>query len=259
MLRTMCAAAIAVAIVQSAIPAAEAKTRSHQSQTKVLKKKVNKLQDQIAVLRKQARALDRQRTIARREVTALRKSMRIAAIPPSPLLTAIKMPVTAPAAAFHDVPVGTLVLGALPQDASRREPHEPQPLIQPMRITPRHRLLPGFPTALAAKVRELETACGAWVTSGHRPGARVVGSGGLSKHHFRLAVDMRGPFACMYPHLANWRGGVNVDASRLRRPHIHFDVRSSTCHFYHFGYGPRGCHYALPIGGNGNKVAARAR
>lgn len=72
------AAALAIAFVHIATGAAEAKTRAHNSQTKVLKKKVVKLEAQVASLRKQARTLS----------VAL-----VRAVAPMPLLiAAIKVP-----------------------------------------------------------------------------------------------------------------------------------------------------------------------
>lgn len=226
----MIAAAVAVAIVQSSTGAAEAKTRAHQSQTKVLKKKVNKLQDQIATLRKQASTLDRQRTTARREVAALRRSLHI--IPPSLLLASIKAPFVAPAAAFRDVPVNTVLLGSLSTETPRRAPErEPQPLIQPMRVVTRHALkaLAGFPAPLVAKVEEIVSACGSRIASAHRPGARVAGSGRQSLHAIKRAVDVSGNPKCIYAHLrGRWPGGYSTDywsAPGGRHVHISYSPR----------------------------------
>lgn len=80
--------------------------------------------------------------------------------------------------------------------------------------------LSGFPAPIVAKVREIESACGARVISAYRPGARVRGSGRMSLHASRRAVDMAGNPSCIYSRLRSWPGGVSSDYGRVR--HVHF-------------------------------------
>lgn len=85
--------------------------------------------------------------------------------------------------------------------------------------------LAGFPAPLVAKVRELERKCGSVITSAHRPGARVRGSGRLSLHHSREAVDMNGNPRCMRVHLRGWPGGLSTDYHRVKHYHISYSFR----------------------------------
>jgi hypothetical protein len=80
--------------------------------------------------------------------------------------------------------------------------------------------LTGFPAPLVAKVREIQSACGSKVTSAYRPGARVRGSGSMSLHASKRAVDMQGNASCIYAKLKGWPGGVSTDYRRVN--HVHF-------------------------------------
>lgn len=96
--------------------------------------------------------------------------------------------------------------------------------------------LSGFPSPLVAKVREIESACGARVISAYRPGARVRGSGRMSLHASRRAVDMSGNPSCIYARLRSWPGGVSSDYGRVR--HVHFSYSPNGAE-----WGARFAHY----------------
>lgn len=184
-----------------------------------------------------------------RRLTVIRALMRDNArlradLAPIPFIRlAARMPLDKPAAAFRDVPVATVLLGALPPEAPRLPPEGPrQPVLAPMRvITPRG----ANHAALLAKTAELVQDCGARVISAVRPRAVIAGSRGRpSKHRNGRARDLQGPVACLYTHLANFGGGVSVDYRSVG--HVHIDERGYSCRFFHYGHGPRGCHYSLP-------------
>lgn len=99
--------------------------------------------------------------------------------------------------------------------------------------------LSGYPEPLVAKVREIENACGSKVISAYRPGARVRGSGRLSLHAVRRAVDMQGNPACMQSHLVGWRGGASTDYSGIKPNHIHISYEPGGRE-----WGSRFAHYA---------------
>jgi len=82
---------------------------------------------------------------------------------------------------------------------------------------------------LAAKVREINAACGSRVISAYRPGARVRGNGRLSLHaHYpSRAVDLQGNPKCIYARLRRWPGGVSTDYGRVRHVHISYAPNSS--------------------------------
>lgn len=93
---------------------------------------------------------------------------------------------------------------------------------------------------LAGKVREILDACpGARLTSAHRPGARVRGSGRLSLHsHYPAkAADMAGNPACIVRHLAKWPGGLSTDYAAVRHYHISYAPKSREwgARFAHYG------------------------
>jgi hypothetical protein len=79
-------------------------------------------------------------------------------------------------------------------------------------------------SALASKVSEIISACGARLTSGYRPGARVAGSGHPSLHSVypARAADVAGNPSCIYSHLQGWQGGYSTDYGRVRHIHISF-------------------------------------
>lgn len=82
--------------------------------------------------------------------------------------------------------------------------------------------LDGFPAPLVAKVRELESACGARLVSAFRPGARVRGNGARSLHASKRAVDMSGPPKCIYARMKGWPGGYSTDYSAVAHIHISY-------------------------------------
>lgn len=77
---------------------------------------------------------------------------------------------------------------------------------------------------LASKISEIISACGARLTSGYRPGARVAGSGHPSLHSVypARAADVAGNPSCIYGHLREWGGGYSIDYGRVRHVHISF-------------------------------------
>lgn len=114
---------------------------------------------------------------------------------------------------------------AHPRAGKRRWAPVPRP--RPGYVTPRtigkagpSRSLAGVVAPLAAKARDLQSACGSHVISAVRH-TYIAGTGGrLSLHASGRAVDMVGNPACMYRALRHWPGGVSVDYGRVR--HVHF-------------------------------------
>jgi hypothetical protein len=95
----------------------------------------------------------------------------------------------------------------------------------------------GIVAPLAAKVSELQAACGSAVISAvaHR---YVAGTRRLSLHASGKAVDMRGNPGCLYAHLKGWQGGYSTDYGTVRHLHISWDPdggREWGVHFRHGG------------------------
>lgn len=83
--------------------------------------------------------------------------------------------------------------------------------------------LAGFPEPLVEKVHEITGACGSRIVSAFRPGARVAGTGHISNHALRKAVDIAGNPKCIYAHLQGWPGGYSIDYGRVQHVHISYN------------------------------------
>jgi hypothetical protein len=94
----------------------------------------------------------------------------------------------------------------------------------------------GIIAPLAAKVAELQSACGSAVISGVRH-SYVKHTRRLSLHASGKAVDMRGNPGCLYAHLAGWPGGYSVDYGRVRHVHISWDQDGGREWGVHFRHG----------------------
>lgn len=94
--------------------------------------------------------------------------------------------------------------------------------------------LAGVHAPLAAKAREIESACGSRVISGVRH-TRVAGSRRWSLHASGRAVDMQGNPGCIYAHLRGWSGGYSTDYGRVRHVHISLGGREDGIRFAHRG------------------------
>jgi len=102
--------------------------------------------------------------------------------------------------------------------------------------------LSGVVGPLAAKAREIQSACGARVISAVRK-TYIAGTRHISLHASGRAVDMAGNPSCIYRHLAAWPGGVSVDYSRVA--HVHFS------------YAPNGREWGLRFKHGGGKAKKR--
>ena len=94
--------------------------------------------------------------------------------------------------------------------------------------------LAGVHAPLAAKAREIESACGSRVISGVRH-TRIAGSHRWSLHASGRAVDMQGNPGCIYAHLRGWSGGYSTDYGRVRHVHVSFGGREDGIRFAHRG------------------------
>jgi len=81
----------------------------------------------------------------------------------------------------------------------------------------------GLVAPLAAKLASIQAACpGTHAISGVRH-TRIAGSRRMSLHAQGKAVDVRGPYGCIYAQLRDWPGGYSTDAGRARHIHISYD------------------------------------
>jgi hypothetical protein len=81
----------------------------------------------------------------------------------------------------------------------------------------------GLVSPLAAKLASIEVACpGTHAISGIRH-TRIAGTRRMSLHAQGKAVDVRGPYGCIYAELKSWTGGYSTDAGRVRHIHISYD------------------------------------
>ncbi|MEH2514212.1 hypothetical protein V1291_005566 [Nitrobacteraceae bacterium AZCC 1564] len=83
--------------------------------------------------------------------------------------------------------------------------------------------LSGLVSPLAAKLASIQAACpGTHAISGVRH-TRIAGTRRMSLHAQGKAVDVRGPYGCIYTELKGWTGGYSTDAGRVRHIHISYD------------------------------------
>ena len=76
---------------------------------------------------------------------------------------------------------------------------------------------------LQAKLASIQAACpGTHAISGVRH-TRIAGSRRMSLHAQGKAVDVRGPYGCIYSQLKGWSGGYSTDAGRVQHIHISYD------------------------------------
>ena len=81
----------------------------------------------------------------------------------------------------------------------------------------------GLVGPLAAKLASIQASCpGTQAISGVRH-TRIAGTRRMSLHAQGKAVDVRGPYGCIYAQLKSWSGGYSTDAGRVQHIHISYD------------------------------------
>jgi hypothetical protein len=81
----------------------------------------------------------------------------------------------------------------------------------------------GLVGPLQAKLASIQAACpGTHAISGIRH-TRIAGTRRMSLHAQGKAVDLRGPYGCIYAQLKGWSGGYSTDAGRMQHIHISYD------------------------------------
>lgn len=81
----------------------------------------------------------------------------------------------------------------------------------------------GLVGPLQAKLASIQAACpGTHAISGIRH-TRIRGTRVMSLHAQGKAVDVRGPYGCIYGQLKDWSGGYSTDAGRVAHIHISYD------------------------------------
>ena len=82
----------------------------------------------------------------------------------------------------------------------------------------------GLVGPLQAKLASIQAACpGTQAISGIRH-TRIAGTRRMSLHAQGKAVDVRGPYGCIYAQLKGWSGGYSTDAGRVKHIHISYDA-----------------------------------
>lgn len=82
----------------------------------------------------------------------------------------------------------------------------------------------GLVGPLQAKLASIQAACpGTHAISGVRH-TRIAGTRRMSLHAQGKAVDVRGPYGCIYAQLKGWSGGYSTDAGRVKHIHISYDA-----------------------------------
>lgn len=81
----------------------------------------------------------------------------------------------------------------------------------------------GLVGPLQAKLASIQAACpGTHAISGIRH-TRIAGTRRMSLHAQGKAVDVRGPYGCIYAQLKGWDGGYSTDSGHVQHIHISYD------------------------------------
>jgi hypothetical protein len=114
----------------------------------------------------------------------------------------------------------------------------------------------GMPAPLVAAIDSVQRQCpGFRVISGFRRGARVRGSGRASLHASNRAADIAGgSFQCAYRVLADFQGGLSIDATAVKPPHVHLSWAPGSSEF-----GRRFAHYHGRPGRHAKRVRLARR
>lgn len=81
----------------------------------------------------------------------------------------------------------------------------------------------GLVGQLQSKLASIQAACpGTHAISGVRH-TRIAGTRRMSLHAQGKAVDVHGPYGCIYAQLKGWSGGYSTDAGRVQHIHISYD------------------------------------
>jgi len=108
----------------------------------------------------------------------------------------------------------------------------------------------GIVAPLAAKVAEIQGACGSKVISAIRH-TYIAGTHRISLHASGQAVDMAGNPSCIYSHLQGYAGGYSTDYARMAHVHISWGGPEHGIRFvhggghrHHYAHGHHHGHYA---------------
>jgi len=106
--------------------------------------------------------------------------------------------------------------------------------------TARSLSLAGVTPVLAAKARQIVSACGSTIVS------TISARGNRSNHPIGRAVDMRGNPSCIYSHLKGWSGGYSTDYAAVQHVHISYNPGGQEwgLRFAHGGHHHRMTRYA---------------
>jgi hypothetical protein len=99
----------------------------------------------------------------------------------------------------------------------------------------------GIVAPLAAKVAEIQSACGSKVISAVRH-TYIAGTRHISLHASGQAVDVAGNPSCIYSMLHGWAGGYSIDYGRVRHVHISWGGLEQGLRFAHGGGRTRHAH-----------------
>lgn len=92
----------------------------------------------------------------------------------------------------------------------------------------------GIVAPLAAKVAEIQSACGSRVVSAIRH-TNIAGTRRRSLHATGQAVDLVGNPGCMYALLRDWPGGYSTDYARMAHLHLSYGGPEHGIRFVHGG------------------------
>lgn len=90
-------------------------------------------------------------------------------------------------------------------------------------VLPRELSSAGLVGPLQSKLASIEAACPGTQAISTVRHTRIAGTRVMSLHAQGKAVDVRGPYGCIYGQLKDWSGGYSTDAGRMQHIHISYD------------------------------------
>lgn len=91
----------------------------------------------------------------------------------------------------------------------------------------------GLVTPLLTKLADIQASCPGTVVISAVRHTRIAGSRRMSLHASGQAVDVRGPYPCIYAQIQDWPGGYSTDAKRVRHIHISIGGHEDGLRFVH--------------------------
>lgn len=113
-------------------------------------------------------------------------------------------------------------VGSSPQPRNLRASYASASMSEPIFAQPQMSMA-GLVGPLQSKLASIEAACPGTQAISTVRHTLIAGTRVMSLHAQGKAVDVRGPYGCIYGQLRDWTGGYSTDAGRMQHIHISYD------------------------------------